>query len=393
VVGTITFSTSMTVPLDAVISQSPVGGSIEPGGSSVDLTVSTGPTVPNIIGDTYTTAQAALTAAGLTVGLVTNALNPAPAGQVFAQSPVAGTTNVPLGAGVNFSISLGSITDTVPNIVGLSASGAAIALLSAGLDLGNVVFVNTDAQDPGNVVTQSIPAGTAVAPGTMVDVTIAALVPPFDVDATVISQYANSPTIIRLVENMAEYMDPRTNFEQFYNFVWNVDTAKGFGLDIWGRIVGVTRLLQLGSSGQPFGFENADIPFDWQNFGGGTFFTGGSGNSVILADDPFRVLILTKALANITATTSQALNKLLRNLFPGRGVCFVRDNLDMTMTYVFKFTLTPIEFAILTQSGVMPHPAGVGFNVVVIPPAVFGFSEAGFGVYLPFNFGIYYLPP
>lgn len=391
--GTVSFASSMVIDLGFIISQVPVGGTVVAGGTPVNLTESTGPTVPNIVGDTFVVGQAALTAAGLTVGLVTSALNPAPAGQIFSQSPVAGSTGLHLGAGVNFSISLGSISDIVPNIVGLSASGAAIALLNAGLDLGNVVFVNTDAQLPGNVVTQAIPAGTPVAPGTMIDVTIAALVPAFDVDVTVISQYANSPTIIRLVENMAEYLDPRTNFEQFYNFVWNVDTAKGFGLDIWGRIVGVSRLLQLGNSGQPFGFENADIPFDWQNFGGGTFFTGGSGSSVILADDPYRVLILTKALANITATTSQALNKLLRNLFPGRGACFVRDNLDMTMTYVFKFTLTPIEFAILTQSGVMPHPAGVGFNVVVIPPAVFGFSEAGFGVYLPFNFGIFYLPP
>jgi len=29
--------------------------------------------------------------------------------------------------------------------------------------------------------------------------------------------------------------------------IWNIQTARGVGLDIWGRIVGVTRVLQVSS--------------------------------------------------------------------------------------------------------------------------------------------------
>lgn len=201
---------------------------------------------------------------------------------------------------------------------------------------------------------------------------------------------------------MNQFIDPRANFQAFYDFVWNVDTAQDWGLDYWGRIVYLPngRFLQLGSAGQTLGYSNADVPPDWAPFNQGTFFTGTlNGTTFRLSDDAFRVLILAKALANITATTTPALNQLLRNLFPGRGRCYVIDRGQintavggMNMSFVFEFVLTPVEYAILTQSGVMPHPAAVGFNVIVIPPGQFNFREEGAQA-TPFGSGTLYLPP
>jgi len=190
---------------------------------------------------------------------------------------------------------------------------------------------------------------------------------------------------------MAAYVDQRVNMTNFFNLVWNVDTATGFGLDIWGRIVGVTRLLQLPSDDPIFGYTNADDPPDWQTFNNGIFFPGTqSTQAFLLLDDAFRTLILTKALSNIVATNAASLNQLLRNLFPGRGKAYVQDLGGMAMVFVFEFALTTTEYAILTQSGALPHPAGVSYSVVVIPTAaLFGFSEAGA---LPFDFGVFYLP-
>jgi hypothetical protein len=76
------------------------------------------------------------------------------------------------------------------------------------------------------------------------------------------------------------------------------------------------------------------------------------------------VLILAKALANISSCSAPAVNKVLQLLFPGRGVCYATDGLDMTMTYTFLFALTPVEAAIVDQSGVLPRPAGVSATVV-----------------------------
>lgn len=148
-----------------------------------------------------------------------------------------------------------------------------------------------------------------------------------------ISQYANSPTIVQLIQYMDQYFDPRADIDNFYDFVWNVDTAEGFGLDIWGRIVNVERSVPL-PSGAPY----------------------------VLGDLDYRKLILAKAMANIAATTAPALNQLLTNYFSGRGKCYVLDPGSMEMTYVFEFSLKTVELAILMYSGAFPSPAGVLVN-------------------------------
>jgi hypothetical protein len=219
-----------------------------------------------------------------------------------------------------------------------------------------------------------------------------------DLEKTIASQFANSPTILQLIANMNQYIVPATDFANFVSFVWDVDTAQDWGLDIWGRIVGVSRVIPIPGTEGSFGFANADVPADWQNWGnvnqpgtGGPFFAGQtSTGSFTLNDTAYRTLILAKALANIAATTAPALNQLVTNLFPGRGRAYTQDGRDMTMTYVFEFSLSSIEFAILSFSGVLPHPGGVLTKITVVPvdSGFFGFSEMGAGV-VPFGFGVF----
>src|SRR5579871_5512746 len=70
-------------------------------------------------------------------------------------------------------------------------------------------------------------------------------IPAFDYLQTIISQYANSPILTQLIANFDQYIDPTKNLDAFFDLIWNVDTAQGYGLDVWGRIVGVTRVLQV----------------------------------------------------------------------------------------------------------------------------------------------------
>lgn len=66
-----------------------------------------------------------------------------------------------------------------------------------------------------------------------------------NVEQTIISQYANSATIVQLIQNMNGYVDPQADFDNFYNYVWNVDTAQGVspGIDA-GRGLKPARLPQ-----------------------------------------------------------------------------------------------------------------------------------------------------
>lgn len=71
-------------------------------------------------------------------------------------------------------------------------------------------------------------------------------------------QYANSPIIQTRIANRASYFDPAAWEQQLYDVVLNIDTAQGFGLDIWGRIVGLAngRLLTIPTTGvQYLGFR------------------------------------------------------------------------------------------------------------------------------------------
>jgi hypothetical protein len=188
-----------------------------------------------------------------------------------------------------------------------------------------------------------------------------------DVDRTIISQYATSPTIVTLIESWNEVIDPSVDLDAFYNMIWDLDTAQGYGLDVWGRIVGVGRVLQV-ASGTYFGFAEAGDTVVQSPFNsGGPFYSGGAttGN-FSLVDDGFRVLIIAKALANITNGSIPALNQILLTLFPGRGNCYVVDNNDMSMIYNFNFVLTPVEAAIVENSGVLPKPVGVSISVVTL---------------------------
>jgi Protein of unknown function (DUF2612)/PASTA domain len=356
-----------------------------------------GVVVPNVVGTSQTAATLAITSAGLTLGPISSTYSATVSpGLVALQVPAAGT-RVPPGSPVAITLSLGSPHVVVPDVIGMTAALAESTIAGAQLVTGAISGILDPDIAIGSVGTQNPLPGTIVFAGTPVDLGISFIVPEFDVDATVISQYANSPTILAMVANFAEYFDPAQNLQSFYLDVWNIDTAIGFGLDIWGRILGVSRVIPIPGTSGAFGFENSDTPPDWENFGnlndvlsGGPFFSGQiSGNSYKLNDGPYRTLLLTKALGNICATTAPALNALITNLFPGRGRCYTRDGGAMTMTYVFEFPLTTIEYAILAYSGVLAHPAGVGVNINVAAGGFFGFAEALPGIE-PFNFGVFF---
>lgn len=217
-------------------------------------------------------------------------------------------------------------------------------------------------------------------------------IPPFDVWQTVVSQYANSPIITRLLAQFAGWIDQTKNFDEFFDLVFNVDTAQGYGLDVWGRIVGVNRILKITQPGAYFGFEEAG---DASGFNQASFYAGAPlTTNYSLTDEAYRLLILTKAMANISQCSILVLNQMLMTLFPHRGNAYVTEGFNfgpyfgfeeagdavgfnqapfyageqinrMVMTYTFDFALSPVERAIVESSGVLPKPTGVRAVVVI----------------------------
>lgn len=216
-----------------------------------------------------------------------------------------------------------------------------------------------------------------------------------NVDQTIISQYANAQTIVQLIHNMDGYIDPSADIDAFYSNIWDIDSAVGKGLDIWGKIVGLEngRLLKIPATEINLGFSEAGTD-SANTFDNGVFWSGDTATeNYYLTDPAFRTLILIKALSNITDGSIPSYNRLLQLLFAGRGRCYVNDLGNMQMRYTFEFFLEPFEMAILTQSGALPRPTGVLASIIQIPvPSVFGFAEAGTDSAAPFDQGVFYDP-
>ena len=186
-------------------------------------------------------------------------------------------------------------------------------------------------------------------------------IPSWDPWAQIVSQYGNSQAIDDLILAFNAAMDRTQIIETLFDCVWNVETAIGIGLDILGRIVGISRVLKFPGNVNYLGFNEAT---SFTGFGQGGFYTGGgTTTNFSLSDNDFRTLIFAKAASNITDGSIPSVNQILLTLFKGRGACFVADGLNMSLTYTFKFQLNPVELAIVQQSGVLPTPAGVAVNI------------------------------
>ena len=158
-----------------MISQNPAGGTNALPGTAVDLVVSLGVqpvSVPNVVGLTQATAEAAIEAAGLVVGTVTTAYDATvPAGNVISQNPAGGTSAVP-GTAVDLVVSLGVQPVSVPNVVGQTQATAEAAIEAAGLMVGTVTTAYDATVPAGNVISQNPAGGTSALPGTAVDLVV-----------------------------------------------------------------------------------------------------------------------------------------------------------------------------------------------------------------------------
>ncbi|HJU97853.1 MAG TPA: Stk1 family PASTA domain-containing Ser/Thr kinase [Jiangellaceae bacterium] len=160
-----------------VLSQDPAFNTTVEPGSTVTPTVGVEPepvTVPaNLVGMTQEEAEAAIVAAGLTVGEVTpDEGSDEEPGTVTAADPASGE-QVPPGTAVNLTVARAPEQIAVPSVIGRSLEDARAAIEDAGLVLGNVESRESDR--PQNEVLETDPSGgTMVDQGSTVNVAISA---------------------------------------------------------------------------------------------------------------------------------------------------------------------------------------------------------------------------
>ncbi len=213
----------------------------------------------------------------------------------------------------------------------------------------------------------------------------------FDIDETILSQYSVSPRIKALLRGFNKLIDPKADIKLFYDKVFNILTAEGVGLDIWGGIIGIGRNIKVRSKADTnkfFGFQNSEQdPFDVS-----PFYSENAGSEIVsLADNAYRELLLIKAAANIASTNAEIMTELLERLYAGRGSFYILEVGVMKLRYIFEFYLEPFEEALASRRDLPPKPAGVTYELLQIKTdETFGFEGSGMqgfdnGVFSPYD--------
>ncbi len=172
------------------------------------------------------------------------------------------------------------------------------------------------------------------------------------------SQYSASPTILSLAAGFQKHLEQTADRDSFYEKFFDIYSAEGPGLDNWGRILAQPRTIEDGEA------------------------------SITLTDEYYRLLLLYKALANISSSDAATLNQLLANLvatgiagFP--RACYVLEVDTMVIRWVFEDFLNELQLAVFKAAGTLARWAGVGWELYAVnPEQVFGFDG---GLMHPFN--------
>ena len=171
------FVASVEVPANQILLQTPTAGLGARPNSVVTVDVSGGTNtvrVPDVIGDEQGAASKLLTALPLSfvVTIVAESSDVIEAGRVIRSEPL-GDTAVAPGSPITLYVSSGKALVTMPNVVGQEGAASATQLAALGLQvtLTEQLLAPGDALS-GKVLAQSVAAGTGIAPGSSIVLTI-----------------------------------------------------------------------------------------------------------------------------------------------------------------------------------------------------------------------------
>jgi serine/threonine-protein kinase len=173
VVSTVTETSNK--PAQTVIGQTPGGGASVAHGSTVQLTVSSGPgnaTVPPVVGEPLKQAEHDIRAANLVVGrIIQQPSGQYASGQVTQTDPSAGQTP-PDGSRVALFVSTGPAKVQVPDVTGETQAQAKSDLHTAGFQVKVSMQTTNTGSQVGNVISQSPTGGLELAAGSIVTIVV-----------------------------------------------------------------------------------------------------------------------------------------------------------------------------------------------------------------------------
>lgn len=184
--------------------------------------------------------------------------------------------------------------------------------------------------------------------------------PTIDLKQCLLWQYQNSEKLKSLILSKEEwYQTHQAQFwQEWYDNVFNIETANDFGLSVWGEILDFSRNV-----------------------------TAKDGSRHYLTTEQYRLILKGQILRFGMGATAPEINNWLATVFAGKGNAYCLDSYDMTaIPFVFRAHPSDEIKWLLGNIDFFPRPAGVGYHVRLVPNTVFGFNGSGLQ---PFNQGVF----
>lgn len=194
-----------------------------------------------------------------------------------------------------------------------------------------------------------------------------------DLSQGVLWQYNDAARLQALLLQRQLWYDNNQSafWENWYNDVFNLETANDFGLSVWAIILNVP--LVANSPEVPFrpsfGFGAHNL-----NFHDPSNFAPAPSSAIMLTTEQKRLILRLRYFQLITRGTPFEINAFLKTLFGDQGPAYVLDGLDMTCEYVFQFFPPSKILFVFEHFDILPRPAGVELRILVNPGDSFGFK-------------------
>ncbi len=166
-------------------------------------------------------------------------------------------------------------------------------------------------------------------------------------------QYKNT-NIETLLNGLIELYDKLITqpLNDFFNNIYNLDTAKNIGLDLWGERLNFPRTIKYIDE------------------------ITGKESLMTLQDDEYRLILQIVTLKLYTRMSVPGINKALKELFSFYNArAYTVDNQDMTyVNFVFLWEIPEYLKQAFNNYDLLPHPMAVGTRYREAFAQIFGFK-------------------
>ncbi len=195
-----------------------------------------------------------------------------------------------------------------------------------------------------------------------------------DLMQAILWQYNDAERLQGILQLKQDWYDKNQSefWESWRVNVFDLNTADAFGLTVWSIILNLPIIVIVGetpTTKPTWGFGDYN-----KNFNNGNF-SRSQGGAVSLTIEQARTVLKLRYYQVTSRGTVTEINQFLKNVFKEYGRAYVRDNLNMTITYVFNFQPSSQLKFVIEKYDVLPRPAGVGVDTLVEVIEYWGFSN------------------